>query len=51
MEDWRWQLKNRITTLEELKTYILLTLRRRGREKVRRAAGNGNYALFFFFDR
>jgi len=24
-KNWRWQLKNRITTLEELKTYILLT--------------------------
>ena len=23
--DWRWQVKNRITTLEELKKYITLT--------------------------
>jgi len=35
--DWRWQLKNRITTLEELRT--LITLTKREEEGVKRATG------------
>ncbi|OGQ44971.1 MAG: lysine 2,3-aminomutase [Deltaproteobacteria bacterium RIFCSPLOWO2_02_44_9] len=46
-KDWRWQLKNRITTLEELKTYILLTPSEE--EGVKRSGGRLAMAITPYF--
>jgi len=46
-KDWRWQLKNRITTLEELKTFILLTPSEE--EGVKRSGGRLAMAITPYF--